>query len=169
MQGVLVAPVSRAVIVLGKILGGTTLAALQGLFFLALVPTAGISPSLAGVFLTVFLVLLTSFAMTGLGLVVAWPMESTQGFHSVMNLFLIPMWLLSGALFPSEGAASAIRWIMRLNPLSYSIDGLRSSIYWTGQSSWRELALPVLVTGSFGLVTFVVTVFIASQKERGSR
>lgn len=171
LQAVLVAPISRASMVLAKILGGTTLAAMQGFMFLLLLPAAGIRPTLIGLVLTVIVVLMASFAMTGLGFLVAWPMESTQGFHSIMNLFLIPMWLLSGALFPAEGAATPIRWVMRANPLSYAIDGLRTTMYWNSQAanSLQTLTTSLIVTAAFGLVTFAVSVAIAKKNVRGGR
>jgi ABC-2 type transport system permease protein len=171
LQAVLVAPIPRASMVLSKVLGGTTLAALQGYLFLLLLPAAGIRPTFVGVILTMVLVLLAAFAMTGLGFLVAWPMESTQGFHSIMNLVLIPMWLLSGALFPVEGAAAPVRWIMRVNPLMYTIDGLRASIYWNteGSADPRVLTTSIIVTAAFGLMTFGICVALAQRKSRGGQ
>jgi ABC-2 type transport system permease protein len=168
LQAILVSPISRTSVVLAKILGGTTLAAIQGYLFLLLAPLAGIQPTLAGVVLTVPLVLLVAFAMTGLGFIVAWPMESTQGFHSIMNLVLIPMWLLSGALFPIEGASAPVRWIMRLNPMHYTIDGLRASLYWGSieSSGFQSLAISILVTVIFGLVMFGLSVAMARRGVR---
>lgn len=168
LQAVLVAPIGRSGVVLAKVLGGATLATIQGYLFLLLLPAAGIHPSLVGVLLTVFLVPMAAFALTGLGFVVAWPMESTQGFHSVMNLLLIPMWLLSGALFPLEGASAPIRWIMQCNPLHYTIDGLRWSIYWrgVGDGALKSLVVSLLVTALFGLATFGLSVLIAQRNVR---
>src|SRR5439155_3778971 len=88
LQGVLVAPVSRMSIVLGKILGGTLLAFGQGLIFLILAPLVGIKLTLAGVSLAMLTMLIVSFALTALGLCIAWRLNSTQGFHAIMNLFL---------------------------------------------------------------------------------
>ena len=76
--------------------------------------------------LSVFLV---SFALTALGFAIAWPMDSTQAFHGIINLFLIPLWLLSGALFPLAGASGWIRVLMRLNPLTYGVEALRGLLY----------------------------------------
>lgn len=167
MQAVLVSPVSRASMVLSKILGGTALASMQGFLFLLLLPLAGIRPTIEGLVFTVLFVVLVAFAMTGLGFLVAWPMESTQGFHSIMNLFLIPMWLLSGALFPPDGASVPVRWVMRFNPLSYSIEGLRASIYWPSGGSGRSLMIAALVTTLFGLTTYALSVVLARRQLRG--
>jgi ABC-2 type transport system permease protein len=100
LLSVLVAPVPRAAIVLGKVLGGTTLATAQGLIFLVFAPLVGVHFTLASFGLIVLTVFLVSFALTALGFAIAWPMDSTQAFHAIINLFLIPLWLLSGALFP---------------------------------------------------------------------
>src|SRR5437867_1295985 len=129
LLSVLVAPVPRSAIVLGKVLGGTTLATIQGLIFLALGPFLGIHLSLAQLLLVVLTVFLVSFALTALGFAIAWPMDSTQAFHAIINLFLIPLWLLSGALFPLAGASGWIRLLMRINPLTYGVEALRSLLY----------------------------------------
>src|SRR6201998_629835 len=105
LLSVLVAPVPRSAIVLGKVLGGTTLAAVQGLIFLLFAPLAGVHMKLAALPLIVLTVFLVSFALTALGFAIAWPMDSSQAFHAIINLFLIPLWLLSGALFPLSGAS----------------------------------------------------------------
>jgi ABC-2 type transport system permease protein len=76
--------------------------------------------------LTVFLV---SFALTALGFAIAWPLDSTQAFHAIINLFLIPLWLLSGALFPLSGASGWMRALMYANPLTYGVEALRSLMY----------------------------------------
>src|SRR4051812_17554620 len=119
LQSVLVAPVSRMAIVLGKVLGGTALAFGQAFLFLLLAPTIGIYLTLSGILATSALMLVIAFALTGLGFCIAWRMSSTQGFHAIMNLFLMPMWFMSGALFPADGARGGLGWIMRINPLSY--------------------------------------------------
>src|SRR5205823_9444516 len=124
LLSVLVAPVPRSAIVLGKVLGGTTLATIQGLIFLALGPFLGIHLSVTQFLLVVLTVFLVSFALTALGFAIAWPMDSTQAFHAIINLFLIPLWLLSGALFPLAGASGWIRILMRINPLTYGVEAL---------------------------------------------
>jgi ABC-2 type transport system permease protein len=88
---------------MGKILGGTTLAMLQGVVFLIAAPMLGIHFSTVSFLLIVADIFLVSFSLTALGFIIAWPMDSTQGFHAIINLFLIPLWLLSGSLFPLSG------------------------------------------------------------------
>ena len=108
LQGVLVAPVPRSAIALGKILGGTTIAVLQGVLLLPVAPLLGIPVTVAGVLAALAALFLIAFAFTALGFILAWRMESIQGFHGIVNLVLMPMWFLSGALFPVEGAARGL-------------------------------------------------------------
>src|SRR5262249_37099469 len=124
LLSVLVAPVPRSAIVLGKVLGGTTLSAVQGLIFLAFSPFVGVHMNRVQFLVVVVIVFLVSFALTALGFAIAWPMDSNQAFHAIINLFLIPLWLLSGALFPMTGASGWIRWLMLGNPLTYGVEAL---------------------------------------------
>ena len=129
LQSVLVAPVSRMAIVLGKVLGGTALAFMQGLIFLALAPLVGLHLTFVGFLAACAIMFVVSFALTGLGFCIAWRMSSTQGFHAIMNLFLMPLWFMSGALFAPQTAWTGLRWVMRVNPLSYGLAGLQRSVY----------------------------------------
>lgn len=165
LQSVLVAPVSRMSIVLGKVLGGTILAFCQALVFLLLAPTVGIHPPLAGLLLAMLMMLVLSFSLTALGFCIAWRMNSTQGFHAIMNLFLMPLWFLSGALFPAEGAMGGLKWIMRANPLSYGLDGLREAIYWTGGAGTFALSLGISI--AFAAVLFAIASLIANSRSSG--
>ena len=86
-----------------------------------------------------------SFALTALGFAIAWPMDSTQAFHAIINLFLIPLWLLSGALFPISGASMWLRVLMRINPLTYGVEALRQLLYpVAGNSLAASLATLIL-------------------------
>src|SRR5437762_8055035 len=136
LLSVLVAPVGRSAIALGKILGGATLATIQGLIFLAFAPIVGIHFTVESLALIVLTVGLVSFSLTALGFAIAWPMDSSQAFHAVVNLFMIPLWLVSGALFPLSGASGWIRIIMRLNPLTYGVEALRVLFYPGAESSF---------------------------------
>ena len=109
LQGVLAAPVPRSAIVLGQVMGGATLALLQGILLLIATPLAGVPLTLEAALASVLVMGLIGFALTALGLLLAWRIESTQGFHSIMNLLLIPLWLLSGSGVPGRGRAPAHR------------------------------------------------------------
>jgi len=98
--------------------------------------------------------------LTALGFAIALPMDSTQAFHAIINLFLIPLWLLSGALFPLAGASGWIRVLMRVNPLTYGVDALRSLLYPATPESFSlfsSLATLILFSGfMFGLAFVMV-------------
>jgi len=167
LLSVLVAPVPRTAIVLGKVLGGTTLSAIQGMIFLIFAPFAGVHLNPAQVLLVGVVVFLVSFALTALGFAIAWPMDSSQAFHGIVNLFLIPLWLVSGALFPLSGASKWIQIVMRLNPLTYGVEGLRALLYPRMEAKFplpSSLATLVL----FSLVMFALAFLMANRRSRSS-
>jgi ABC-2 type transport system permease protein len=163
LLSVLVAPVPRAAIVLGKVLGGTTLAAVQGLAFLVFAPLAGVHLTLESFVLIALTVFLVSFALTALGFAIAWPMDSTQAFHAIINLFLIPLWLLSGALFPLSGASGWIRGVMYANPLTYGVEALRTLMYPDAPSAF-SLTASVLTLVLFALFMFGLAFVLANRR-----
>ena len=163
LLSVLVAPVPRAAIVLGKVLGGTTLAATQGLIFLVFAPLVGVRFSLVSFGLIVLTVFLVSFALTALGFAIAWPMDSTQAFHAIINLFLIPLWLLSGALFPLSGASGWMRGLMYANPLTYGVEALRTLMYPEAPSPF-SLTASLLTLVLFALFMFGIAFVLANRR-----
>ena len=163
LLSVLVAPVPRTAIVLGKVLGGTTLSAIQGMIFLIFAPFAGVHLELLQVLLAAVVVFLVSFALTALGFAIAWPMDSSQAFHGIVNLFLIPLWLLSGSLFPLEGASGWIRVIMRLNPLTYGVEALRGLLY-PGAETTFPLPSAMATLLLFSLVMFALAFLMANRR-----
>jgi ABC-2 type transport system permease protein len=163
LLSVLVAPVPRSAIVLGKVLGGTTLSAIQGMIFLVFAPFTGVHLHLLQVLLVGVVVFLVSFALTALGFAIAWPMDSSQAFHGIVNLFLIPLWLLSGALFPMTGASQWIRVLMYINPLTYGVDALRTLLYPTAEIPYPlPSAIATLVL--FSLVMFGLSLLMANRR-----
>jgi len=162
LQSVLASPASRASIVMGKMLGGTSVAVIQGALFLLLSPTVGVSLTV-GTFLASAGVLgLVAFALTGLGFVIAWRMDSTQGFHAIMNLFLMPMWFLSGAVFPEAGAPGWMAALMKANPLTYGVSALRAAM--AGDAMW----VPTAITAGFGVVTLAAACGAAGRRTVGA-
>ena len=166
LQGVLVAPISRATVVLGQALGGSTLALMQGIIFLVLAPLAGIHLNLAAIIVSSGVMAIIAFALTSIGLLIAWRIESTQGFHAIMNLILIPIWLLSGAFFPATGVPTWLYWTMRLNPLSYGMIALRRGLYlgepvsFCTQSAFRW---SVVISLGFAIVMFAAATRTAQR------
>lgn len=172
LQSVLVSPAPRWSIVLGKILGGATLAWGQGLLFCLLAPLSGIELSIVKWIELFFIVFIVGFGLTGLGFLVAWPMRSTQGFHAIMNLFLIPMWLLSGALFPASGAPAVIRWVMWVNPVTYAVSAVRA-VFYSDVSAVAGGGLPgmgasLIVSVLFAVATFYASVLLVNRNQGDS-
>src|SRR3974390_1600556 len=164
LLSVLVAPVSRSVIVLGKVKGGATLATLQGLIFLIFAPFLGIHFTVVSFLLTVLVIYLVAFSLTALGFIIAWPMDSTGGFHAVINLFLIPLWLLSGSMFPLAGASIWIRAPARLHPLTYGTDALRMLLYPAELAGNLPPSTNLLVLAVFALVMFSFCFLVANRR-----
>lgn len=119
LQGVLVSPASRSAIVLGKVVGGAGIALVQGVLFLLLFPLVGSWPGILNLLLAVVAMAGLAVGLTGLGLVMAWRMDSTAGYHAMMNILLMPMWFLSGAVFPATTAPTWMQAVMAVNPLTY--------------------------------------------------
>lgn len=167
LQGVLVSPVGRAAIVWGKVLGSTTLAVGQSMLFLCVAPIIGIPLSLGATSLALGVLVILGMGLSALGFALAWSMDSTQGFHAVMNLFLIPMWLLSGAFFPAAGAAPWIRWCMAVNPLTYGVSALRGALY-IGSTQLAGAETPtgasMIVALASCVAMIVLALFLASRK-----
>ncbi len=167
LQGVLVAPVPRMAIVLGKVLGGTVLAFGQGLLFLLLAPIVGTRLTGASIALTMMVMAVVSFALTALGFCIAWRMRSTQGFHAIMTLFLMPLWFLSGALFPPQGAMGGLKWVMLLNPLTYGLAALRRTIHRDDPGfslTLPSLSMSLAVSVIFATVMFLLACVIAGKR-----
>jgi ABC-2 type transport system permease protein len=178
LQGVLVAPLPRWAMVLGKVLGGALIATGQGGIFLLLAATLQVDLNVTRIVSLLAFLLLASVGLTAVGFVMAWRMESTQGFHAIMNLVLMPMWLLSGAFFPipalipgSDWGQTLIHWAMRLNPVTYCVAGVRQTLFpdqfsadfWTPQSLW----VCWLVTLVFAAAAFLAAVLTSRRRVQG--
>jgi ABC-2 type transport system permease protein len=145
---------------------GTTLALIQGGLLLLLAPVAGVVLSVGAVLAVIVVLFFLAFSLTNLGLIIAWRMQSTQGFHAIMNVILIPIWLLSGAFFPATGVPVWLVWIMRLNPLTYGMAALRRCLYLTQTTAAGHVpalapALAVIVL--FGVVTLAAAIYTANR------
>lgn len=168
LQGVLVAPVPRTSIALGKIAGGTTLAMIQAVLFLIAGRAAGIHISLARLPLHLLVLFLVAFGLSGMGFAIAWRMESIQGFHGVMNLLIMPMWLLSGAFFPLPAEGGFLGTMMTLDPLTYGLAAARQTLggpmaTLPGQPS---LSLCLGVALAFGLAMLAISTVLVHREAR---
>ena len=166
LLSMLVSPAPRTSLVLGKILGAATLGWIQGLMLLVFAPLAGVRISPVEVVWAVAAMFLISFALTGLGFAIAWKMDSTAAFHGVMMLLLVPMWMVSGALFPMATAHGWVKAIMWINPLTYSISLLNYTLRLPNAAPGPLESLSV--TALFGLALLFASGILAAQKSTGS-
>jgi ABC-2 type transport system permease protein len=142
LKEVMVAPLSRWAVAVGKALGGSTVATLQGTLILLFAPIIGVSLSLLTILKLFLLMFLTSFTLTSLGIVIAARMKTMEGFQMIMNFFMMPMFFLSGALFPLSNLPQWMKVLVRVDPLSYGVDILRYTVIGINQYPvWQDLAV----------------------------
>jgi ABC-2 type transport system permease protein len=125
LKEILVAPVSRFSIVLGKAISGTLLSTIQALIIMLISPLIGIYPSAGEIIASLFMIMLLSFSISTLGIVIASFYESLESFSMIMNFIVMPMFFLSGAMYPVQKLPLILRYASSLNPLTYGIDGLK--------------------------------------------
>jgi len=162
LQGVLVAPVPRAAIVIGKALGGMLLGVLQCLVFmlLMLTPMVDLPITPLGFAAAVLCLAVIGFGLTALGVLMAWPLKSSQEYHALMSVLLLPLWLFSGAAFPVEGAPAWLHWLMQVNPLTHALALLRHCFYIGVEGGVMG---PASLTVSFGYAALAgVATFVAA-------
>jgi daunorubicin resistance ABC transporter membrane protein len=167
LQAVLVSPASRTALVLGKTLGGVAIALAQAAIFLALAPLAGFDARAIEWPLLALLLLGIGVGLSSLGFAIAWWLDSTQGYHVVMSVLLIPLWIVSGAMFPMTGGPRWIGWLGRANPMAYAVAGVRRALY-GGAAPGGGLAstatTELAVTFGFALVAIFVAVRVCSRR-----
>ena len=151
LKETLVAPVSRLSIMFGRTLGGATVASAQGLLVLCIAIVAGFRPtSWAGIIPAFFIMLLVALLFSALGMMVASKLKDMQGFQLIMNFLVMPLFFLSGALFPLTSVPAALLWVARFDPLSYGVDALRYFLIGTSAFPLAlDVSILVVVTGIF--------------------
>jgi ABC-2 type transport system permease protein len=153
LKEVLVAPVNRFSVILGRSLGGMTTATIQALAIVGIAVAIGVElASVSGFFLAIVVMILTCAAFTGFGLIIATRLGNLEGFMAIMNLIVFPIFFLSGALFPIQSMPSWLRYVMYIDPLTYGVDGLRGTLI--GVSAFPLwLDFTVLIILCIGLAT----------------
>lgn len=163
LKETLVAPVSRFQIMFGKTLGGATIAMFQGIIIFLLTLIIGFRPDnlmlLPLFFLALFLI---AFLFTALGTAIASTLQDFQGFQLIMNFLVMPLFFLSGALFPLNGLPKFLEVITRINPLSYGVDSLRATLIGT---STFGLHLDLLVLAVLSFVILAIGSYLFSRIE----
>src|SRR5690349_2230735 len=152
LKETLVAPVPRLQIMIGKTLGGATVALIQGLLVVVVCLVAGFRPAHASTLpLAALFMALISIVFAALGTAIGSQLQNMQGFQLIMNFLVMPIFFLSGALFPLTGIPSGLAIATRINPLTYGIDGLRGALV---QGAYFGLATDI------GIMAIIAAVFL---------
>ena len=161
LKEVLVAPIDRSTVAIGKSLGGATQAMVQGLILLILAPVIGVKLTLGSVLALIPLVFVLAFALSSMGVAIASRMKSMQGFQVVVNFLMMPMFFLSGALFPLSGLPTWMTVLTRLDPAAYGMDPLRRVVL-------GGAGLPSVALDRLGLTLFDTVLPIVAEAQAAS-
>jgi ABC-2 type transport system permease protein len=164
LKEILVAPVSRTSIALGKTIGGANMATLYGALVLVFIPILGIPVNWVGLLLVLPCMYLVAFAITSLGMLIAARMRSFEGFGVMNNFVVMPMFFLSGAMYSIDRAPDWLQFIIKINPVNYGVDLVRS--VFLGTAPQYSYLIDVLFLVGFALVLQSVTIFFF-QRESG--
>ena len=161
LKEVLVAPISRNAVAIGKVLGGATIATIQGLFMLVFIPFAHVSPSAGGVFLLIAVMFVLALSLTSLGLFIASRIKSMEAFQVVVQMILFPLFFLSPAMFPTQFLPAWLGTAVKFNPFSYGVDAMRQAVLGSQESAMfgielfgyrMPIVLDVVVIALFGII-----------------
>ena len=163
LKETLVAPVSRFEIMLGRTLGGATIATIQGVIIFFLTLLVGFRPySLIMLPVALVIMFMTSLLFTALGTAIASTLDDMQGFQLIMNFLILPLFFLSGSLFPLDGIPGILSTIVRLDPLTYGVDALRGSL---SNISQFGMATDIMVLGVLTLGVLLIGSYLFSKIE----
>jgi ABC-2 type transport system permease protein len=159
LKEILVSPISRTSIAIGKALSGSTISLLQGIILLLFAPLLHIKLNFPMIIKICLLILLSSFALTSFGISIAARMKSMQGFNMVMNFLTMPMFFLSGAMFPLKELPKWLEYLVNINPLSYSIDALRYVMLEDKMFLAHPFFINILVMSIFAVIMISASIF----------
>lgn len=163
LKETLVAPVSRMEIMIGRTIGGATIATLQGAIIFILSLLVGFKSSdISSVLSSFFVVFLIAILFTATGTAIASTLDDFQGFQLIMNFLIMPMFFLSGALFPLNNLPPFIINISKINPLTYGVDGLRATLT---RSSHFGLKTDILILSIITSIVLAVGSYLFSKIE----
>ncbi|MHC5004296.1 MAG: ABC transporter permease [Planctomycetota bacterium] len=160
LQAVLVSPAPRWSIAVGKIGGGALVAWAQAALLLLAAPWLDMPITASSLLGAAAALATTSIAMTGMGLALAWRSESVSSFHAVMNLLFLPLWMLSSAMFPLDGAAPWIRTVMLVNPLTWCVEAIRGALL------QRDVLVPQLIAAGFALAMVLAATIVIGRRAK---
>lgn len=161
LKETLVAPVPSISIMIGRTLGGATVAFTQGILVFLIAMTVGFRPENIAIIPLAFLFMfLIALLFTALGTAIASVLEDMQGFHLIMSFLVMPIFFLSGAIFPLNDLPRTLKIITAINPLSYGVDGIRGTLV---SLIYFNLALDLFVLSTFVLILVVVGSYLFSK------
>ena len=128
LQAVLAGPASRGAVVVGKVLGSASVALSQAVLFLVLAPAAGFPPGAVDWPLLLAALALAAVGLSALGFAVAWLVDNVQGYHAIQMTLLVPLWIVSGAMFPESPDHPILGAVMRANPVAYAVSASRRAL-----------------------------------------
>lgn len=165
LREMLVAPISRATIVMGKLLSGTALSLVQGTVLLLFSPLLGVKLTITNFLLMLLLMSFLSLAITAMGLFIASYLTSLEGFNVIMNFIVLPMFFLSGALYPMNSLPSILHYFTLINPLSYGVDAFKHVLFGSEGTLGAEFPL-LLDIGLLSLFSIIMVVLATYSFER---
>jgi len=164
----LAGPAPSGSIVLAKVIGVGLPAFAQAMLLLPAAWILGIHPSLTQTLLAMLATLLLTLGIVSVSLTLAWRVRSTQEFHAIMNTVLMPMWLLSGSFYPAAQAATAMRWLTRMNPLTWPVEALRGTLAGEPSALLGSLVWPLTITFAVGsLLMAIGTIGLGKRRANG--
>jgi ABC-2 type transport system permease protein len=162
MKEILVAPVPRTSIIIGKCLSGTTLSLIQAGIVTLLSPLVHVRIHPLNIVPLILVISMASFALTGVGVLIASRMTSFQGFGTIMNFVIMPMWFLSGSMFPPKGLPRVLDVMVRINPLTYGVDLMRRLVLDVG---YYSPLFSLAYMTAFGLIMVALAVLAFNRGE----
>lgn len=163
LRAVLVAPVPRWSIALGRTIGGAMIAWAQAAPLMVAIVFMQARVTASGALLALAALAVTSIAVTAMSVALSWRCETSGAFHALMNLVFIPLWLLSGAFFPADGAATWLAWLMRINPVTWCTSAIREAM--AGDGAGASLALAAV----FAVAMIIAATAVVARPNRRLR
>lgn len=162
LKEIMVAPISRTSIVSGKTLSGSVIATIQGIIVLALFPFVGLRLSLLQIILAVAGMFIVSFSITSIGILIASRMTSFEGFGTINNFLVMPLFFLSGAMYPIDRVPAWLKPLIYINPVTYSVNLLRGIILKMPTNFIRDIGVILL----FGMIVLSISAFIFTNERK---
>jgi ABC-2 type transport system permease protein len=157
LKEIMVAPVSRVSIVIGRILGGSTVSLIQGILLIIITTLLGFElPKITSLPLALLFMILITTTFISLGLIFASRMKDTQGFSLIVNFIVFPIFFLSGAIYPINNLPQIIKYLSYVDPLTYGVDGLRSALI---GFSFIHPIIDLAILASFSLIMVIISAY----------